>query len=622
MRRFTATLLASLLLAAGSACSPDSGAATATGSGSGDDGGGGSDGGGSPGAGGDSSSPSSSGNGAGGPSSSNSGSSNSGAGAGAPCAEGTIVCEGTTKQVCDGQGGFTDVQLCDPGVCIPAVGCTVCSPGSGTCAGNVSTVCNEDGSGFDTYVCDPEQGVTCNAGTGHCDGACAPEDLGTSYIGCDYFPTVTLNTELQNRSFPVFSGEGTYAVAVANTSNDVAAVKVHRGPNLVVNTSVAAGSVEIIALPWVYDLKNATSSQLLVDGAYRLRTNRPVTVYQYNPIEYETPNGNTYTNDASVLLPANAWTGTYRVAARNSWRDNSGFYSVTASQDGTTVTVTPSVTGSQVVQGGGIAANGTGAVVLNEGDVLQVLSASNGDDTQSTDLTGTLIAADKPVQVIGGHDCTFVPSTTGFCDHLEESMPPVETLANDFIVTPPLTAASVVDAQFIRIIATQPATNLTYDPPQAGAPTALANAGDWAEIPATTADFLISGDKPILVAQYMRGNGESELPGDPAMALAVATEQYRGQYLFHAPTNYDANFVNVTAPPEAVITLDGVAVTGFVPIGGSGFSVARVPLESAGDGNHVITGDEPFGISVYGYGYDTSYWYPGGLDLDKLGATD
>ena len=58
-------------------------------------------------------------------------------------------------------------------------------------------------------------------------------------------------------------------------------------------------------------------------------------------------------------------------------------------------------------------------------------------------------------------------------------------------------------------------------------------------------------------------------------------------------------------------------INGFVPIGGSGFSAARVPLSNAGDGNHVITGTDPFGISVYGYGDDTSYWYPGGLDLDK-----
>ena len=50
----------------------------------------------------------------------------------------------------------------------------------------------------------------------------------------------------------------------------------------------------------------------------------------------------------------------------------------------------------------------------------------------------------------------------------------------------------------------------------------------------------------------------------------------------------------------------------------AGYSVARVQLSNAGDGNHEITGSAPFGISVYGYGDDTSYWYPGGLDLEHI----
>ena len=35
-------------------------------------------------------------------------------------------------------------------------------------------------------------------------------------------------------------------------------------------------------------------------------------------------------------------------------------------------------------------------------------------------------------------------------------------------------------------------------------------------------------------------------------------------------------------------------------------------------GNHEITGDQPFGITVYGYGAYTSYWYPGGLNLEEI----
>ncbi len=342
-RSFPFALAPLLLLAA--ACGDDSGSTTAAGTGgSGGSGNGTGSGGNSAGSGGDSSS---SGN-----PTTNTGPGSGGAGpstgtdstsTGTPCTEGTIVCDGATSQVCDGNGGFTDVEDCTPGVCIPAVGCTLCAPGSGSCNGNVSTVCNDDGQGFTTYTCDPEQGSTCDAGTGHCTGACSPELLGTSYIGCDYFPTVTDNSLLPT---------GTFAVAVANTSDQPANIKVHQGANLIVNTSVGANTVAIVPLPWVDALRYPTASTLVTDGAYRLRTTQPVTVYQYNPLEYSTPNGNTYTNDASLLLPTNSWTGNYRVAAKNSYYFWPGIYAVTASQDGTTVTLGPSATGGRMEPAG------------------------------------------------------------------------------------------------------------------------------------------------------------------------------------------------------------------------------------------------------------------------------
>lgn len=597
-----------VLLLGLAACSPDSGT-VAPGTGDDDGGGGtsGSQGGGAPGTGGSTAGPSvGTGPGSGGSTSSGDG----GGGASAPCAAGTIVCEGATKKVCDGNGGFSEETACDPGVCLTGVGCTTCAPGAGTCDGNVSTVCKGDGSGFTSYVCDPEQGVTCDAATGHCAGACAPQLLGESYVGCEYYPTVTTNSAL----IP-----GTFAIAVANTTAQPTEVKVHRGASPVSTTPVAAGSVAIIPLPWIPELKSPGGTQLVADGAYRVRTTQPVTVYQYNPIEYSTPQGSTHTNDASLLLPTNAWTGSYRVASRSSWSSFSGFYAVVAAHDGTTVTLAPSATGASVRAGGGVAADGTGTVVLNEGDVLQVLATTDGQQVQAVDLTGTLVSADKAVQVFGGHDCTNIPAEIVACDHLEESMAPAETLSTDYIVTPPMepVSGSTPNAQMVRVIATAPGTTLTYDPPQPGAPTVLAAAGDHAEIALTSADFRISASSPILVAQYMRGRGDG-LPGDPSMALAVPIEQYRSEYLFHAPTNYEANYVNVTAPVGATVTLDGGAIGGFTPIGASGYAIARVLLSNAGDGNHRITGSQPFGISVYGYGFATSYWYPGGQDLEKV----
>ena len=295
---------------------------------------------------------------------------------------------------------------------------------------------------------------------------------------------------------------------------------------------------------------------------------------------------------------------------------------MTASEDNTTVTVAPGPNGGGV-KGGipGIDLKGNGQVVLNAGDVIEVVTS--GNDTVAgnpDDVTGTLVKADKPVQVIGGNQCTNVPDNFPACDHLEESMFPYEALANDYIVAAPLipTGGSTPKVELVRIVATQPNTTLTYDPPQAGAPAAIGVAGAWVELASTAKDFKISANQPIMVIQYMEGQAAGGNSGDPAMALAVSTTQFRKSYLFHAPTNYETSYVNIIAPTAATVNLDGAAVTGFTPIGGTGYSVARKSLSNAGDGNHTASSTDGFGISVYGYGQYTSYWYPGGSDLTVL----
>jgi len=543
----------------------------------------------------------------------------------AVCPQGEIVCEGNEAMVCDGMGGFESSENCDPQVCVDGLGCLPCEPGQTQCNGETVETCNDAGTEWEPGItCDPLQGTMCDPELGHCTGKCSSESLGSSYIGCDYYPTVTSNAVATSFNF---------AVAVANTSNNPAEVTVTRGANMVAQVTVAPASLQIVNLPWVEPLKGGETlnanwpSVSVEDGAYRLRSNEPVTVYQYSPIEYK---GNgicqpgltldcSFTNDASLLLPTNVWRGEYVVASRNGLGDQiPGFYAVVASQDNTTIDLTPSATGGNVVAGAGVANDGTGQVLLNQGDVLQVYSTTS----QSSDLTGTLVEADKPIQVFGGHRCIYVPNETPYCDHIEESVPPIDALASSYIVTAPLLRIGNNDnvtGNMVRVIATEGGTTVSYDPPQGGAPTNLTLAGDFFEIAATANDFEINADKKVLVVQYMRGQeATASLVGDPAMAVSVPTEQFRNQYLFHAPTNYEYNYVNIVAPTGTTITLDGNPVGGFTDIGGTGFAVSRLLLGNGNNGNHDISGDQAFGISVYGYGVDTSYWYPGGLDLKTI----
>ena len=535
-----------------------------------------------------------------------------------PCMVGETNCDGDTFQTCV-DGHFADQQTC-PTACSAAIGCTLCAAGTGTCTGNISHACNADGMGFTDITCDPAEGLSCDSATGVCAGDCSSAALGSSYIGCDYYPTVTGN---------LVASMFHYAVAVGNTGGVAATVTVTGGALTAPDVfTVAANSVQVEALPWQFDLKLCDSSDseacqsdvslcaLVAKGAYHLQSTEPVTVYQFNALEYELDGVDSFTNDASLLLPTNTWRQNYYVA---SWEpleeyELPGELAVTAAHDNTMVTID---TKASTIASGGAPAFTAGTpqtVMLNQGDVIELTSLAG-------DLTGSTVTSDQPVAVIGGSYCSYIPDHVTACDHIEESMFPVDELGENYIVNAPaVTTIPAGKVEVVRVIATAPNTTLTYAPPQSGAPTSIANPGDFVEISGNDQSFLITADQKVLVAQYMEGEDAGGGTGDPAMALAVPIEQFRSSYLFHAPTTYETNYVDVTAPMGASVMLDGVPLA-FDPIGTTGWGLARVQSLSAGpasDGNHSIEGSMGFGITVYGYGQYTSYWYPGGLNLGTI----
>lgn len=508
---------------------------------------------------------------------------------------------------------------CDAASCEP-----VCQPGTGSCQGAVSHACLPDGSGWEDVECDPIQGMRCGD-SGLCEGACAPATLGRSYIGCDYYPTVTGN---------MVGGEYRFAVAVANTTDRPASLLIDGGALAAPRAlELAAHSVAVEYLPWRTDLKlcagqryvdclmPATTSLIASGGAYHLRSDVPVTVYQFNPLDYDLPEASSrsFSNDASLLYPTTAWGRRYLVATWERRSSSPGLFAVTARRSDTLITVTPRVATEGPSGLPPFAAGMPQTILLHQSDVVELgtaLAEATGD------LTGSLVEADAPVQVIGAHYCADVPVGVHYCDHLEESMIPIASLGTRYLVSAP--AVPTLPAgkeEVVRIIATEPDTQLTYDPPQPGAPTSIAAAGGIAEIARTPASFLVSASHKVMVVQYMEGSAAGGGTGDPAMALAVPIDQFRSEYLFHAPVNYETSYVDITAAAGTEVVLDGDAVTGWSDIGSTGYRLARVTRLGRGpgrDGNHVVTGTGPFGITVYGYGQDTSYWYPGGLDLVEL----
>lgn len=478
-----------------------------------------------------------------------------------------------------------------------------------------------------------------------------------SYVGCEYWPTVTPNSEL--------FGPFAFAVAIANPGAKTANVHVTRGGSKIVDVQVGPGELRSVELPWVGALRQSVSgkgleSALVADGAYRLSSSVPVVAYQFNPVDFAAKDTFSYTNDASLLLPTSALRGEYRVLAwpthhytvggSSRWSDQPGFVAVTAAVDGTTVEITST---AHVRAGTGVAAigaGGKGTWRLDAGDVLVLESAdlpsgaspapgepcvtrslSQGTFTlcpspPSYDLSGSRIEADRPVQVIAGHDCAMIPYDSFACDHLEESLLPVDALGNQYVVAAPEvatntmgTAGTTPDATVVRVLSAADGNVVHVEPPGVQKDVTLA-AGAWIEIGPTTSDLVVTGTRKLLVAQYMVGEnwkGRSGTAGDPSQSSAVPTAQYRVSYSFFAPASYTYNFVNVVARTGTRVKLDGQSLppSSFAPIGASGWSVLRWPVSGRA---HAMTGDAPFGITVYGYGAYTSYMYPGGLDLATI----
>src|SRR5262245_40807686 len=162
------------------------------------------------------------------------------------CPAGTIVCEGSIAKTCDGKGGFSSQSDCDPQACADDLGCVACAPEAGSCDGGVGKACGPDGRFF-TFECDPIQGMEC-APDG-CKGPCSPATLGQSYLGCEYWPTVTMNG--------VFEDAFSFAVALGSTSADTTAVTIE-GPDFSFQTSLLAYEVKTLSLPWVLSLKGGS----------------------------------------------------------------------------------------------------------------------------------------------------------------------------------------------------------------------------------------------------------------------------------------------------------------------------------------------------------------------------
>ena len=106
------------------------------------------------------------------------------------CSAGSHRCYGPQYQGC-ASGMWSTEDTC-MAACDAMLGCVPCTPGQKFCDGDAVKTCNLQGQPAATIT-------TCQAGAcvnGSCTDPCGKAASEFSYIGCDYFPTVTVNNVL------------------------------------------------------------------------------------------------------------------------------------------------------------------------------------------------------------------------------------------------------------------------------------------------------------------------------------------------------------------------------------------------------------------------------------------
>lgn len=555
--------------------------------------------------------------------------------------------------------------------CIEPFGCAACVPGSYSCDGQRLLQCSSEGARSDELeVCAP--GLFCSP-IG-CADLCERARRERSYIGCEYFPVFNLNNQLDSKFKPavVIANPNLVAADVTITHRGKLIDSRTIAPGAV--ETIVLSYFSSLRLAGSSALVHGGAYHLLSSVPVTVHQFNPL-LFELNEDcernEDETGTGitgdkkcNSFSNDASLLVPAHALTRepgeslNYLAISRATMMVlkkgvpagfSSGYVSiVNVSSQPVRVRIKSSAftRGIPLAVFGGPSSDDPEGVatellpalspgddmpllVLEPGDVVQLLAASPSScDTEPVatrldpvcrlgeeyDLTGTSIEADGPVAVLGGHNCAYVPFDRVACDHLEESLFPVDTWGSQAIVARP--RAGDAQPHILRVVSSEDDNLVQFLPAEVHEPVRMER-GRPVEI-LTTEHVIVRAEKPIAVAQFLVGqNGEARV-GDPSMSMAIPVEQYRSTYAFLSPATYDLNYVTIVARTGDEVILDGALVRDFQPIADGTYQVASVKLAKAGA--HAVHSRQGLGIGVqvYGFGDYTSYMLPGGLDLRVL----
>jgi len=487
-----------------------------------------------------------------------------------------------TTDVCHGVNGCSNDPCAAGDACTTLLGCEAdctpitewvyCEDDGDLCT--VESCAPGEGCVSDGIVCDED--ATCDPATGDC--VTADATVGNEFIflfednnNATSILTLFISSKL--------STSGVVEIASIGFSEPF---------------SVTPGNVAAVVLPYGSDLN--TVDVIETDAAVRVAATQEVQVYAVNH--------RSGSSDAFAVLPVTslgqehfvmAWPGQGMSEAHRSQ------LAVAATEDGTTVTITPTA------DVGTLLAGVPYTITLDRLDAYQLMSTG--------DLTGSSVVSDKPIAVFGGNQCAQIPVTEGYSDHLAEQTPPIELWGHQHLSLPLATRSG---GDTFRVLAAEDNTSvLIIGPP--GVQSVPMNAGEFLEL-SLDGNYSVSSGSPILVAQYSNGTTYDGQLGDPSMMLVPPAERFLKSYTFSTPVNagFTTNYLNVMAFSANVqagtVLLDGVPLPAgaFTAMPWSSYVGAQIPISV---GAHTLQAPAALGMVAYGFGSYRAYGYSGGFSV-------
>lgn len=349
---------------------------------------------------------------------------------------------------------------------------------------------------------------------------------------------------------------------------------------------------------------------------------RSVQITSDEPVTVTATHDAPYFTDSWVVLPNEALGLDYRITSVAAENTLGGVFAVIATEDNTTVRITPTVT-----TGSGNSPGFTYGVTLNRGQVRQIIPSN----VIGTDLSGTRVESDRPVVVLGGHAGGVIRPEIDATNPMVETFIPVHQWGTGFYGIP----LPDRDSGYYKILAHRNNTSVIVN----GTPIGTLDAGEtfW-HVDNNPVEILTSA--PVQVAQFTqhRQVDTAAQDADPTLSLLQPTRSWTQRWLWTIPElppriwpvdtsgNTQLPFVHfllLTAgsAPETPVLLNGTDVSAQLT---TTYSDGKhrsgiIPLET---GTYELISDEPVAAQLVGYNHFDAYFLPAGYAVPSPASLD